>query len=355
MLKVCITVDTEFSIAGAFAHSTWLPIAEQRVLCMVGKKSHGLGFMLDCFSRHQVKASFFVESLNRRYFKHDPMRPIAEQLHAAGHEVQLHVHPCWDVFQHADWRERARMPMSPGIDDFYGRSEDDSLRLIESAMEVFDDWKVPTPTAFRSGNLRHDDTLYKAIARAGIPYASNVGAAIYDCGDPRYQLYSGRHLRHGVVECPLLSFRDFSFAGSPKLKSLTITGSSFAETRLMLEQAYSMGIEEVVILTHPFEFVQSQGVRLHNMRPNRLNRARLEKLCAYLAANRGRFQTTGVAEAAAAPLTPDSERNLLLKGKLSTSLPRAVAQVCYDQYGKWQMARSSRSAPFIHEEAVLTD
>lgn len=229
------------------------------------------------------------------------------------------------------------------------------MRLIQSALQVFGDWNVPAPTAFRSGNLRHDDTLYKALARAGIRYASNIGLAIYDGGDPQYQLYSGRHARHGVVECPVLSFQDQGVGGARKLRSLTITGSSFAETRLMLEQAERMGIEEVVILTHPFEFVQSQGPRLRNMRLHRLNQRRLEKLCAWLAANRERFPATGVAQAAAAPLTPESGRNLLLKGKLAMSLPRAMEQFGYTQYGNWRMARSSRSAPLVHDQAVAAE
>ena len=49
--KVFITIDTEFSIGGAFeAPLTVKPIGSQNVWCEAGGKSQGLGFMLDTFA-----------------------------------------------------------------------------------------------------------------------------------------------------------------------------------------------------------------------------------------------------------------------------------------------------------------
>ena len=30
---------------------------------------------------------------------------VTDAIAAAGHEIQLHLHPAWQVFSHADWRE----------------------------------------------------------------------------------------------------------------------------------------------------------------------------------------------------------------------------------------------------------
>jgi hypothetical protein len=338
--KVCISVDTEFSIAGAFNDRALLPVAEQRVWCVVDHKSHGLGFMLRCFAQHRITATFFVEALNRHYFKHDPMREIAHRLFEAGHEIQLHVHPCWDVFRHDDWRERARAcRKGPGIDDFYRRDEGESLRLIDSGLQVFHDWQLPSPTVFRSASLQHDDTLYRAQERSGIPYSSSVGLAVFDSGDDRYRLYSGRHERHRVVECPILTFCDWKMPGKKHLKSLTITGSSFAETRMLLEHAHREGIEQVVILTHPFEYVQNRDFTLRQMRRHSLNQQRLNSLCKFLNNNRDRFQACGVASAASAPMTSNSSRNQLIHGSLLKTVPRIAEQFVYDKYINWQLAR----------------
>jgi peptidoglycan/xylan/chitin deacetylase (PgdA/CDA1 family) len=335
--QVSITVDTEFSIAGAFRDRTVSPLAEQRVWCVSDYKSHGLGYMLDCFAQYGITATFFVEVLNRHYFRRDPMRGIAEKLHAAGHDVQLHLHPCWTVFQHDDWRERARARTKPSIDAFYGRAEDESLKLMEYGLETFHTWGLPTPTVFRSGSLHHDDALYRAQARAGIPYSSHIGVAVFDSGDEHYRLYSGRHERHGVIECPILTFRDWKVPGKTHHKSLTITGSNFAETRMLLEQAHREGVEQVVILTHPFEYVHTSDQQMSRTRRHRVNQRRLARLCEFLSENTDRFATDGLSAAAAMPLRAESSRNVLLKGSLLKAVPRMVEQAAYDKYAMWRL------------------
>lgn len=339
--KVCITIDTEFSIAGAFTDTRYAPIGEQRVLCDVEGKSEGLGFMLGCFERNGITATFFVEAAQRHYFKNDPMAPIARRLHASGHEVQLHVHPCWSMFQHDDWKERIRT--TKRVDAFAGRSEDDSYQLIKDGMAAFSDWGVPAPTVFRSAGLQHDATLYKAQARAGIPYSSHIGMAIFNSGDTDYALYGGRHERHGIVECPVLSFCDWRLAGRRHLKTLTITGTSFAETRTLLERAQKAGIEQVVILTHPFEYVQFGNFRMNEVRTHRVNQRRLTQLCEYLAGAGDRFETCGVGAAASAPRNAASANNVLLEGRTVQALPRIAGQFAYERYGKWRLARMARS------------
>lgn len=328
--RVCITIDTEFSIAGAFSRADREPMAEPLVWCKVNGHSEGLGFMLETFSKYNIQATFFVETVQRYYFKHDPMKPIAQQIHAAGHDVQLHTHPCWSFFQHGDWRERVRG--KPGRDDFSGRDIADSVRLIQQGIDSFAEWGLPRPVVFRSGNLQHDDNLYKALARTGIPYSSNVAVAIFDSGKDDYKLYSGHHDRHGVREFPVLSFSDWSAGKKQHLRSLTIAGSSFAEMRTLLEKSRVAGIAQVVILTHPFEYVQNRDVTYQHTRRNSLTQRRLRQLCRYLHDNADRFEACGLARAAAAN-PPPSTRNILLKGHLWQTLPRMAAQVAYHKIG----------------------
>jgi peptidoglycan/xylan/chitin deacetylase (PgdA/CDA1 family) len=343
--RVCITIDTEFSIAGAFSNPDDKPMAEQRVWCEVNRKSEGLAFMLDCFSRHSIPATFFVEALQRRYFKHDPMAPIARQLRTAGHEVQLHLHPCWSIFDDDDWKVRIQdRETRRHADDFVGRAEDDTVRLLEYGKEVFDNWGVPAPTVFRSAGLQHDDILYRALARTGIPFSSNVGLAIFDSGDPSYGLYAGRHVRHGVIECPVLTFSDWQIPGKTHLKTLTVTGTSFAETRLLLDRANKEGFEQVVILTHPFEYVQSLNSRFRRIRPHRVNQRRLAKLCRYLDASRDRFLPCGMDAAAREPMRANSSHNLLLAGSTVRAAARIVEQVVYERYSLRQLAKQVDSA-----------
>ena len=339
--RVCITIDTEFTIGGAFADAARHPVAEQNVYCNVQDRSEGLGFMLDTFGRHGVQATFFVETVQRNYFKHDPMRPIAQRIADAGHEVELHTHPCWNVFRHDDWRERART--AKRLDDFKDRSLESSVALLEQGIASFADWGLPRPRTFRSGNLQHDATLYQALARVGIPYSSNIGTAIFDSGDPAYRLYSGHHLRHGVIECPVLSFSDWSLGSRKHLKSLTIAGTSFRETRTLLEKAHAAGIATVVILTHPFEYIHARDYGFTQTRVHHVAQQRLRRLCAWLERHADRFDACGLTRALDQDATT-SERNVLLDVSVLQSVPRMAEQVLYDKYGHWALSRSSSTA-----------
>lgn len=335
--RVCITIDTEFSIAGAFSRNDREPVAEPLVWCKVNGRSEGLGFMLDTFSKYNIQATFFVETVHRYYFKHDPMKPIAQQIHAAGHDVQLHTHPCWSFFQYPDWREQVRG--KPGRDDFAGRDIDDSVRLIQQGIDSFADWGLPRPLVFRSGNLQHDDNLYKALARTGIPYSSNVAVGIFDSGQEQYKLFSGQHDRHGVREFPVLSYSDWRAGTKQNVRSLTIAGASFAETRSILEKCRAAGIAQVVILTHPFEYVQNSDVTYRKMRRHSLTQKRLRQLCRYLHDNADRFEACGLAQAAAANPRASTD-NILLNGHLWHTVPRMAAQVAYHKIGHFLLART---------------
>jgi peptidoglycan/xylan/chitin deacetylase (PgdA/CDA1 family) len=340
--RVCITIDTEFSIGGAFTDQAKQPVAEPLVWCNVEGRSEGLGFMLDTFRRYGIQGTFFVETLQRHYFKHDPMRPIAQKIHAEGHEVQLHSHPCWTMFQDADWWNKSRGERVN--DDMSKRSVEDAVALIAQGIDTFSKWGIPRPRVYRSGNLHHGENLYRALAASGIPYSSNIGVAIHDSGQADYRLYSGQHDRHGVKEYPVLSFSDWRIGAKQKIKSLTIAGSSFAETRRLLELARSNGIPLVVVLTHPFEFVQNRDLAFRQTRRNALTQARLEKLCAFLQQNSDRFAASGLASAADALPPTQAPENRLLKGALRHTLPRMATQVAYDKFGRWMLARQFRTS-----------
>jgi hypothetical protein len=337
-MRVCITIDTEFSIAGAFADPARLPVGAPMVRCDVAGRSEGLDFLLGCFARHAVQATFFIETAQRHYFRDDPMRELALRIADSGHEAQLHVHPCWSIFMHDDWPERVRR--QPRQDDFAGRDVAATLDLLRQGQATFAEWGLPPPQAFRTGNLQYDDNLYRALSMTAIPYSSSIGLGVYDGGLPEYRFHAGRHLRHGVLECPVLTYCDWR----SHLKSVAVSSSSFGEMRALLEQAYSAGLELVVILTHPFEYVQSAGDGFHRLRRHALNQARLEQLCAYIAAHPQRFDACGMAAAASQPLTAASSHNPLLRGRPWRAACRVAAQAIYSGYGQWVLAGTAAAA-----------
>ncbi len=318
--QICITIDTEFSIGGAFADpERRRPIGEANVTCPVGGREQGLGFLLDTFARHGVRATFFVEALQTAWFGDEPMGRVVERVLAAGQDVQLHLHPCWTAFREPDWR--ARLGSGDPDDHCDGREAGELQRLIEDGAAALQRMGAPRPIALRTGNLRADRNVYRAMRSAGLPVASNIGLGLNRPADPSLRLRGGRRRIEGVLEAPVLTYAQ-GLGGRERL--FTTTSTSWRETEHLLWAAQAGGVETVVLLTHPFEFVKGDRLDPARQRANRINQDRLERLCAFLAANRDRFDAPSVAEAApgwlAAPEAPEPR----LATPLWPALGRAV-------------------------------
>jgi hypothetical protein len=190
MVDVCITIDIEFDIAGAFR---WpdrnLPLGEPHVYCGAGGRENGLGFLLDTFRRYDIRATFFTEVAQVCYFGDAPMGRVVERIRAAGHDVQLHIHPGWFYFRHPDWR--TRLASDRPNDRCDGRALPELVEMVEHGLAVFARWGMPRPIAFRSGNLRSDLMLYRALCQCGIPISSSIGLALSPPAEPELQLAGG--------------------------------------------------------------------------------------------------------------------------------------------------------------------
>jgi peptidoglycan/xylan/chitin deacetylase (PgdA/CDA1 family) len=308
--QICITIDVEFSIGGAFAAPDRdAPIGAPAVLCSAGGREHGLGFILETLQRFGLPATFFVEALNPCYFGDEPMGRIAQRIVAEGHEVQLHLHPNWLYFRHPDWRRR--LSVEPHNDSCSGRRDGELDEMISLGIDAFRRWGVPRPVALRTGNLKADRAVYRAMARHGLPLASNVACAIWRPDDPDLRFLGGRHRVEGIVELPVLTYTDFAIGRWRHRHNLTITGSSSREIATLLDDAKAQNLSPVVLLTHPFEFVNRRNKRYTKVRPHRTNRARFRELCRRVADDPGEIRAVtfagGMTGWAAAGESDDAE------------------------------------------------
>lgn len=287
--QVFITIDTEFSIGGAFQEPDALePIGAQNVLCDVAGRSEGLGFMLDTFARHGQRATFFVETLQTAYFGDAPMAGLAQRVAAQGHDVQLHLHPVWTYFDHPQWRQQLSV-VRPN-DRMHGQELSRLASLIGRGQNALQRWGLPAPVALRTGNLMVDRNVYRAMATCGLTVASNIACAVFEPAEAALRLASGVHLIEGVTELPVLTYSDLTLAGRVHQKALTVTGSSLAEAVTLLDQAHACAEPAVVLLTHCHEFVK--GDMRGALRPDRVNQRRLAGLCEHLARHADRFEVS---------------------------------------------------------------
>lgn len=317
--EVALTVDTEFSIGGAFGDfSKYKPIAERVVDCPVNGRSEGLGFVLKTFEQHGIKATFFVEALNYRYFGDAPMAGICRRLVEAGHDIQLHLHPCWMAFDGG-----ALISDQPN-DSCSGRSLEAMIDLIQRGLDAFGRWGLPRPVAFRTGNLVADTVVYQALNRLGIHIASNVGLGVTRPLEPRLQVASGRHLIHDVMEIPVTTFEDYRIFGRTNLRPLQITACSWQETRHVLWAARHAGLDQVVIMTHPFEYVWPSTSRYDKISINWINQRRLRKICRFLRDHQSDFAAVTFGDRAADWAAAGPQGEALLQSTTWRMLVRAA-------------------------------
>jgi len=288
--QVLITIDTEFSIAGALDSSLNVkPVADPVVCGMFKGKEQGLGFLLDTFARFNTKAVFFVEAINKCHFGLEPMGRLVERI-APYHDIQLHTHPVWAVFDR-DVIQR-KSSLYPVNDSLLDRSAEQVNAILNIGCETFKAWGLAAPVAIRTGSLFTGADLYPTFLANGLRWSSSVGVGIYKPKDASLCLEHGVVDVAGVNELPVTSFVDMPLLKSEHRKTLQITSCSWPEIRAVLNRAHQQRVEHVVILTHPFEYFKRKDYRYSVLRPNRINQQRLVSLCRFLDDNRDRFEST---------------------------------------------------------------
>ena len=283
---ICLTIDTEFSINGAFAHpGRREPLGEARVHCPVDGEDQGLRFLLRSFGEAGLRATFFVETANIAFFGDRPMGRVVEALLEHDQDVQLHLHPCWRIFDDPAWQERVR-EAAPS-DQSAEQPVEALSALLDQGIGAFRRWGAPRPLALRTGNLSAGPNVYEAMARCGLPLGSNVAVGYAPPADPTLRLMGGVHPVGEMVEVPVLSYLQLKFGRWSKMRMLAITAASWPETKALLLKAREAGVSPVVILTHPFEFIKTKGGSDH---VNHINQERLKRLCAFIADNPENFR-----------------------------------------------------------------
>jgi hypothetical protein len=291
--EVCITVDVEFSIGGAFAAPfARRPIAGRAVECPVNGKEQGLGFLLEQLAAHRIRATFFVETLNSVYFGPDVMGRFAKRIAEAGHDIQAHLHPCWLFFRNQHWAELLITTQPNDSCSTYSVGE--LCEMLELSIDIFRQWGLPRPVALRVGNLDAGPNVYAAMSRTGFHTGSNIALSLCRPRDDRLHFSGGRHWIDGILELPVLNFRDIQLGRMHHDRSLTIAGTSSAEIEWLLLSAHRNQVSPVVILTHPFEFVFHKNNNWDSIRRNRTTQARLVRLLKFLDENRDKFTATTI-------------------------------------------------------------
>ncbi len=287
MTHVYLTIDTECREERR-AGERFLPVAgyDLRVWGRFANQQRELG--IDLLMRELeacgLRGTFYVDPFGGDFFGLDELKRVCEEILARGHDVQLHAHPRQ---QEPDWITRGVTPLSDDMADYDLAAQ---TELLRRGIEILVDCGVPRSSlvSFRAGNFGANNDTWRAMNAAGLTISSNF--------NPCYRSKNSRlewpelevelfNTGQGVWELPISNFREKGGG----YRHLQITTISLVEMKALLRAAHRMGIREICIVTHSFEFMHLDSVPERLGRTNRVNFYRLRGLCRFLEANRDLF------------------------------------------------------------------
>jgi hypothetical protein len=231
-----------------------------------------------------VRATFFVEALQTAYFGDEPMGGMARRIGALGHDVQLHLHPCW---LHYESPEEGR-PRLPTNDSCAGRTDAELDRFFQYGLSVFSRWGLPRPLAVRSGNFEVDAAFYRAAERSGLNLSSSVAPPNRHFLKDSIPLGPNRYRIGHVLELPISTYT-YNLGGKQRPRMLIVTACSYTEIESVLQQAYEYQISPVIIMTHPHEYIKRKDAHYTKLPWARVNQARLKRALQYAELRRNRL------------------------------------------------------------------
>ena len=321
---VVISFDIEFDINNAFTPPyQHKPRGKESIYCVNDNRDIGLGYILDTLNKYDLKATFFVETCNTSYFGSSSMGDVAQDIFKQGHDVQLHIHPAWEIFQKNDWHDfvAQHSPSSDSHDNLGQLDQTMQTQLIKKGLSLFSEWQLPRPIALRAGNLFSSSITYQAMRENDLPIASNIGMGIHVPKEEKLHLYSGIHKFDDILEVPVTSFCDVVFLGCVHKKLATLIGMSFAEMKQLLHKCHDKAVSPAVFLSHVSEFIQPDSQYESGSKSNQTVCQRFERLCQFLSDNRDTYNTTTISSAY------ETWKSLPINGKnelISTSILLAL-------------------------------
>lgn len=246
------------------------------------KGNYALPKTLEILDRHGLKGVFFVEPLFAARFGIERLATVVDLIRGANHDIQLHLHP--------EWADEIRPLLFAGATkkrqhmSYYSREE--QVALIALGRDLMAQVGCDI-TAFRAGSFACSHDTYRALRELGISIDSSLHAVLpYSGEDLRQRLDFFHPLEFEQVRIlPMTVFRD----GLGQLRPAQLGACGFSELRDAIESAVLNGTEHFVVLSHNFEMLK-QG----RCEPDMLVVARFERLCAFLASQRGRVDVATV-------------------------------------------------------------
>ena len=321
MIKVFITIDVETSIGGAFAKPDKLrPVgANKRIYGQIGNKEYGIPLIIEILNSYNLKATFFVEPFCIFYFGEKMIKEVCHYILNHGHDVQMHLHPNYQIFKYKDWQERAkRKELFPDIIAKYNL--DEQINLIRQAKKILEKCGV-TPIAFRAGCFGANLNTLTALKENDFLIDSSYNLSFLGKTCFIYPLPITNHQSlitslndltpiNGIYELPITNYYDFKIGNFKRLRNLDICASSFYEMKKILKYGLKKGPKHITFILHSFSFIKKRDVQYKTAKPNFIIINRFKKLCEFLSRNKNLFKVITLSQFAQSLPQPNKRYKL---------------------------------------------
>jgi len=250
----------------------------------------GIELIMSELEAHGLRGTFFVESIGAHYFGTSGLAEVCQGVRGRGHDVQLHLHP---GLRRPDFRSRGEEPTE---DDIGSYSEEEQVALLREARGLLVEAGVPEEElcGYRAGNFGASNATWRAMRQVGLNVSSNFNPCYFGkcckmrLDDAPLGLFATPEPE--VWELPITNFRD------PRgdFRHVQITAVSAQEMIQCLRRYRALGVQEITVVTHSFEFFFLDDANRRRGHVNRINVDRLRGLCRYLQEHDDEFEVDTV-------------------------------------------------------------
>lgn len=283
-LYVLFTIDTEISMGGAARDPSLSPVGAKKRIWADG---YGISYFMDVFDEYGMKGVFFFEPVARHVVPENELAEAARYIVERGHDVELHVHPEFEMELARVQRGEVKSPSAA----LFEHSLEEQRRYIRESARTLAEWTGVKPFAFRAGGYSASEVTLTALAEEGIHVDSsyNLWAVEHGwCGmsaTPR--LNDVALLSSQLIEVPVTNLRARGPRGG--LRPFELSALNTTEMISALEQLYEAGARTACGVTHSFRLVRARDHQYRDVAVDRFNVHRLRTLCRYLDRHRDRF------------------------------------------------------------------
>ncbi len=237
-----------------------------------------------------MRGTFYMESLAARHFGVEGLREVCDAMRTRGHDVQLHLHP---VQRRPDFMTRGE---PPAPDDMADYPEDEQMEMLSEGRALLVEAGVPESdiVSYRAGNFGASNAIWPVMRRAGFTLSSNYNPCYFgkNCRMRLDEAPLGLFAtpEPGVWELPITNFLE----PRGRHRHLQITAVSVGEMIDAMQRCRALGVREVTLVTHSFEFFFLDDPERRRGHMNRINVDRLRGLCRYLQEHEDEFQVDTV-------------------------------------------------------------